>query len=1138
MTKVAKNPDDPAGNPERIPSLGELLDIPAMQGLLEDFHGLEDISVAIVDSKGRVLVKAGWQDICTRFHRVHPDTHRHCVESDTVLAAAAEPDRPGIYRCKNGLWDMAAPLVIAGQRLGHLFMGQVLFDDEPADEEAFRKQARRCGFDEKDYLAALARVPRWNREKARRILACFSRLARLISETGYRQYQLRQALKEQTRTQDELRLQARLMDAVSESIVATDMDGRILYWGPGAEELYGYTAGEVLGRPYREFAGAVPPPDESEFRRQVQTRGGWQGEHVQRHRSGRTFWTATRISLVHDAAGRPVGYIGTDRDITERKRAEQTLRESEERFRQVAETAGEWIWEMDAAGVYTYSNPVVEQILGYTPEELVGRMHFLDLFAPEVREDIRRAAAERAERKEGFRKKINPVLRKDGRRVILETTGVPILDADGRLAGYRGADSDITARQEAEEAVRHSEARYRTFLQATSDMVFLKDDAFRYRISNPANNAFLGRDEADILGRTDFDLMPRETAEKCRASDRQALMNNAPVTSEESIGDKTYQTVKFPVPLPGGRTGIGAFIRDITADKRAEQAIRRSEAQLSNALAMAHAGHWEYDVDRDRFTFNDHFYRIFRTTAEAVGGYHMSAAEYARRFIHPDDMDIVREETRRAVQSPDPQYSRRFEHRILFADGRPGFIAVRFFIVKDGQGRTVKTYGVNQDITERRQTEEALRDSETRFRLLVKNSADIIGIVEADGTLRYVSDAEQAISGYRPEEIIGKSMTDLVHPDDLGRVQTELQRAIANPDQVCRVQCRQRHKTDDWVDVEITGQSFLDDPAIHGVVINARDITERKRAEDRLRISAERFQDIAANIPGVVYQLQAARTGSFEVTYMSAGCEALFERPLGNDTYSALVFDSMHVGDRALFHHTMTVAEHTQEPWSLEFRILRPDGRPKWLRGSANPRQLPDGAIIWNGVLLDIDDLKQAEEARRESEAFHRRLMDAIPVPVFYKDREGRYRVFNQAFAAFLGKTPEELAGHTVFDILPADLAAAYHARDVALLENPGEQTYESRLQNAAGDWREVVFHKAAIRDSRGAVTGIIGTLHDITDRKEDEQRMARQLDELRRWQTVTLGREERIADLKRDLNALAARLGQPPPYPSAEPAP
>ena len=83
------------------------------------------------------------------------------AEVSIQVAAAAEPDRPGIYRCKNGLWDMAAPLVIAGQRLGHLFMGQVLFDDEPADEEAFRKQARRCGFDEKDYLAALARVVRW-----------------------------------------------------------------------------------------------------------------------------------------------------------------------------------------------------------------------------------------------------------------------------------------------------------------------------------------------------------------------------------------------------------------------------------------------------------------------------------------------------------------------------------------------------------------------------------------------------------------------------------------------------------------------------------------------------------------------------------------------------------------------------------------------------------------------------------------------------------------------------------------------------------------------------------------------------------------------------------------------------------------
>jgi len=114
-------------------------------------------------------------------------------------------------------------------------------------------------------------------------------------------------------------------------------------------------------------------------------------------------------------------------------------------------------------------------------------------------------------------------------------------------------------------------------------------------------------------------------------------------------------------------------------------------------------------VDLDQFTFNDNFYRIFRTTAAAVGGYQMSSAEYARRFCHPGDAPQVGAETRAAIESADPDYSRQIEHRILYADGEIGTIAVRFFIIKDAQGRTIKTYGVNQDISERKRAEEEIK---------------------------------------------------------------------------------------------------------------------------------------------------------------------------------------------------------------------------------------------------------------------------------------------------------------------------------------------------------------------------------------------------------------------------------------------
>jgi len=132
-----------------------------------------------------------------------------------------------------------------------------------------------------------------------------------------------------------------------------------------------------------------------------------------------------------------------------------------------------------------------------------------------------------------------------------------------------------------------------------------------------------------------------------------------------------------------------------------EEALRTSEAYLSNAVMIAKLSYWEYDVISDLFTLNDQFYDIFHTTAEEFGGYKMSSEQYANRFVHPDDISVVSTETRKAIETTDPNFSRQLEHRFIFEEGEIGYISVRFFIVKDSQGRTIKTYGVNQDITER-----------------------------------------------------------------------------------------------------------------------------------------------------------------------------------------------------------------------------------------------------------------------------------------------------------------------------------------------------------------------------------------------------------------------------------------------------
>ncbi len=173
-------------------------------------------------------------------------------------------------------------------------------------------------------------------------------------------------------------------------------------------------------------------------------------------------------------------------------------------------------------------------------------------------------------------------------------------------------------------------------------------------------------------------------------------------TIRSVTGGGTIASTRFPRVWPSS----GPISQ---LQKQAEEALIASEAQLSNALAVARMGHWEYDVPNDTFTFNDNFYAMLRTTAEREGGYTMSSSHYAERFVHPDDAGLVAEEIRKAIETTDPAFRGVLEHRVVFGDGEVGHVAVRFSIVKDDLGRTVKTYGANQDVTDHRRAEDALR---------------------------------------------------------------------------------------------------------------------------------------------------------------------------------------------------------------------------------------------------------------------------------------------------------------------------------------------------------------------------------------------------------------------------------------------
>ena len=193
----------PEGDLETL-ELADIIDCREMQGIMENFFRLTNLAVALLDLKGRVLVATGWQDICTQFHRVHPETARNCLESDTQLSRGIEAGSFRVYRCKNGMMDVATPIVIGGRHLGNLFLGQFIFEDEPTQREAFRAQARRYGFDEAAYLAAYDRVPRWSREKVSLVMHFYMQFAQMISRLSHSNLRLARALTQVQRGQEAL----------------------------------------------------------------------------------------------------------------------------------------------------------------------------------------------------------------------------------------------------------------------------------------------------------------------------------------------------------------------------------------------------------------------------------------------------------------------------------------------------------------------------------------------------------------------------------------------------------------------------------------------------------------------------------------------------------------------------------------------------------------------------------------------------------------------------------------------------------------------------------------------------------------------------------------------------------------------
>ncbi len=378
----------------------------------------------------------------------------------------------------------------------------------------------------------------------------------------------------------------RVVEQSASAVMITNHAGNIEYVNPKFTELTGYSKDELLGQNPRMFqAGNMSQVDYQLFWQDLLDKGEWRGEFLNQRKDGSTYWVLENISAIKNSTGEITHFVAVEEDITRRKDAESALAESEQRFRQMAEMTGEWLWEQDPNGYYLYSSAAVKQILGYSPDQVIGKNYTELLTAQDQATQQTYAFSQRP-----FIALINHYQHREGQQVLTESTGLPILNAKGEIVKWRGVDHDITARMHFQEALIESEKRTRLIIESSMNAIVIMDSYGIIIDWNRRAEKMFGwsREEAvgqrldDLIIPPRFHIAHREGLRAFLQTGVGPMLNK--LTETAAIRrDGTEFPVELSVsPLKLGNAYVfSGFIHDISSRKAAEEQIRQAQVNLA-----------------------------------------------------------------------------------------------------------------------------------------------------------------------------------------------------------------------------------------------------------------------------------------------------------------------------------------------------------------------------------------------------------------------------------------------------------------------------------------------------------------------------------------------------------------------------
>jgi len=625
LRKSILSPEGDMGNLE----LADILDVQAIQSLMDSFYELARIPMSITDLKGKVLVGVGWQDICTRFHRVHPESLKYCVDSDLRLAAGVPAGESKLYKCRNNMWDAATPIMVGGKHVGNVFSGQFFFDDEPLDYELFRSQARQYGFPEEEYIAALEAVPRLSRESLNTGTAFLIKLAQMFSKLSYSNIELTRSLAERDTLVNSLQVAEEKYRGIFENatigIFRTTPDGSFLDANPKVACMFGYDSPEELMNTVTHVGTQLyVDPDARERWFSIIEQQDYAGfETEMQKKDGSTCWVHQSARAVRSADGQAIYYEGFSEDITERKRAEEklnqyrdqlealvkertfqleernrqlnseiaerkrveeALRESENNYRTIFENTGNATLIFEEDTTISLVNAEFENLFHYTRDETEAKKSWAALVLEEDLERLmgyhrlRRTDTEKVPGKYELK-----VVDRDGLIHNVYMTVAMIPGTKKSVASLM----DITPLKEVENALVENEALYRNLFENASIGMFQTSLEGRFLLINKAFATMLGYESPEEVIMTITDASTQIHADPGNRAVFLATLEQQDWFYAEQpylrrdgsimIGKAAIRRVLKP---DGSIAYLEGIVEDITERKKAEEALLESEKEL------------------------------------------------------------------------------------------------------------------------------------------------------------------------------------------------------------------------------------------------------------------------------------------------------------------------------------------------------------------------------------------------------------------------------------------------------------------------------------------------------------------------------------------------------------------------------